>query len=165
MFDTTDRSSTYHQALELLDSALNIDNQNSVIYGNKHQALIKLGRLEQAASSLKMATENINNFAEGYVGIAFIYEYLNNKSTATLNYKKAINEYEIRNKKSNKQERIHNNCEIAFVTMCLNNQQLAAEQMNDLLEDYPNNEEVKMYKGLISTFDKKKFINERFARL
>lgn len=101
MYNTTANSSTYNQALQLLDSALRIDRQNSVIYDNKYQALVKLGRFEEAKVSLQMATENIEDFAAGFIAMAFLDEHLNNSISAKSNYKKAIQQYGIRSQYSN----------------------------------------------------------------
>lgn len=164
LFDTTKHIRTYKHVLKILDEALLIDSKNSIIYDNKNKVLIKLGRFDEALISLKEATITIENFAEGYMGIGFLYEYMNDESSANSNYKKAIDTYKVRNLGANLEKRIHNNCEIAFAKLFLNKPELAIQQIENLKSDYPNNEQVMVYYDLISNFDKKKFLAELHAK-
>jgi tetratricopeptide (TPR) repeat protein len=164
IYYTTANSSTYNQAFQLLDSALRIDRHNSMIYDNKHQALVKFGRFEEAKASLQMATENIGNFAAGFMAIAFLDEHLNNSISVKPNYEKATQRYEIRNHYSNEQQGIHNYCEIAFATLCLDKPIESKRSINSLITNYPNNEEVEYYNRLLATFNKADFIKEQFAK-
>jgi tetratricopeptide (TPR) repeat protein len=164
-FARTVDTATYEQAIELLNSALKLDKRNSIIYSNRHDAFVKLGRYDDALETLKMATSNIEHFAEGFMGLGMLYEHLNEPKLARKNFNSAIENFKLRGEDGNREQRIHANCEIAFAKAYLTDKQDALDELNALLAEHPNNQEIQMYIELLRTFDKDKFIAERFGRL
>ena len=164
-FARTVDTTTYEQAIKLLNSALELDKRNSIIYSNSHDAFVKLGRFEEALETLKMATSNIEYFAEGFMGMGMIYEHLNEQELARKNFNNAIENFKLRSKEGTREQRIHANCEIAFARAYLTDKQDALNELNSLLAEHPNNQEIQMYLELLRTFDKDQFIAERFGRL
>ncbi|WP_456462399.1 hypothetical protein [Reichenbachiella sp.] len=162
-FDTTGYSAVYLQSLELINKGLQIDKTYSVLYDNKQKVLIKLGRYNDAISNLKMATENIEHFAEGFMGLGFLHDFMNNENEATSNYKKAIQQFELRNENCSMKQRIHNDCEIAFVTLLLNEPNEAHRLIDELYKQESGNDEVNFYRTLIKEFNKEKFLADRFG--
>lgn len=157
-------TSTVKKAIMILDSALEIDKKNSVIYSNRHDAMVKLGRFDDAIETLKMSIINIENFAEGYMGLGMLNEHLNNQDQAHINYIKAIENYELRIRTGTDEQRIHSHCEIAFIKAFLGKKEEALRDLNNLLYRNRGNSEIQFYIETVTSIDKNQFIIKRFTK-
>ncbi|MFY0685006.1 MAG: tetratricopeptide repeat protein [Balneola sp.] len=145
-------------SLTELDKAIEIEPTQIDLYSNKANILLELNRDEEAIQVLKKALTVKSDFAEIMTTIGFLNEKRGETGIAQEWYQKAMYTYDKRidedrfviNSKVNK----------AFLLFFTENESSAKDAFEKLLDDYPENDEVKFSAEIFNGFDKEKFLNE-----
>ncbi|MEP1152325.1 MAG: tetratricopeptide repeat protein [Balneola sp.] len=145
-------------SLTELDKAIEIEPTQIDLYSNKANILLELNRDEEAIQVLKKALTVKSDFAEIMTTIGFLNEKRGETGIAQEWYQKAMYAYDKRidedrfviNSKVNK----------AFLLFFTENESSAKDAFEKLLDDYPENDEVKFSAEIFNDFDKEKFLNE-----
>jgi tetratricopeptide (TPR) repeat protein len=140
----------YRRAMKLNDS-------NEAAQTNIVTVLCILGRYREALSDLERSTERKENFAEGYSYRGFIYENLNNLDSAQIMYNEAIRAY---NERLKRRDNINDEINRAFLLFFVKGQQAAFEEIDYIIEKYPNNNYAQNMKFVFENFNRKEFIKE-----
>jgi tetratricopeptide (TPR) repeat protein len=149
---------SYLEAIKLLDKAIRIDSTYHMAYANKASVLAKLGMHIEAIHLYKYLVDSIYpDYLEIYPMIAMLYEKIGEDSIAKEYYKMAIHKYS---------ERIIDKKEIfdminkAHLVYILNNQK-GLNEIDSLINVYPTNDELLMYKEyMFIGYDHEKYLEE-----
>lgn len=85
-----------NSSLKIMEKAMKIYPWHYMHWMNKSQVQTFLSDYRGALESAKRGAELRNNYAEGFEGVGYIYEYLEQPDSARLFYSKAINLYQER---------------------------------------------------------------------
>lgn len=145
-------------SLAELDKAIELEPTHTGLYSNKANILLELQRDDEAIDILIQAIDVKPEFAEILTMIGFIYERQGETDVAQEWYKKALNAYEERI--AEEQYVINSKINKAFLLFFTENENSAKEALIKLLNEYPENDEVKFLAEIFIDFDKEEFLNE-----
>lgn len=145
-------------SLTELERAIELEPSVSHFYSNKANILFLLERDSEAIQVLKDIIGFKPDFAEALAELGFIYDRKGNSKIAQEWYQKALNAYDKRieedlfliNSKVNK----------AFLLFFTEDEKSAKYAFDKLLQEYPENEEVKFSAELFTDFNKEEYINQ-----
>lgn len=144
------------EILEMLNQAIEIDNDYVLAYTNKANVLVKLQRYDDAIKVLEKASNLKDDYAEVISIQGFYYEKIGKLALAENKYNEALIAYDNRIKKSNKIEDL---VARAFLLAFTENKQTALEEINQLQKEHPKNKLIINMKHTIEYFDRSTYIN------
>ncbi len=148
----------FDSAIIYLDQAIRIDSLYLMAYTNKSQLFRKMGLLEKSLEVLNTVQKIKPGFAEVIVGQGFLLEKLGKGDLAFEKYKQALEAYRIRLRDDPTNIKIQS--DIAFIYIFLEDQNRGIDEIQNLILEYPDNQELKAMEVFIKGFDREKFIEE-----
>ena len=144
-------------ALSKLDQAIELSPSSLQLYANKSNILLRLQRIDGAIEVLKKAIEVDPNSAEILTTIGLLWEQKGNTIIAQEWLQRAQAAYDKRIHDDN--HVINSKVNKAFLLFFMENEQSANKALDELLQEYPNNDEVIFSKEVLSDFNKQEFLN------
>jgi tetratricopeptide (TPR) repeat protein len=157
MFDSNQDRTLLDASLELLENCKEIDNSNQLLYYTESNIYVKQKKYEKAIISLKTIANFKQPHGNLYLQIGFLYELLNHKETSKSYYEKAKVEY--LNDLEKKPDDITPMINLMFLKLFTNNKEVVLKEYENLLQEYPNNEEIMFIKNYINDLSKEKYLN------
>lgn len=161
--ENKDDTMTYYKAISMLDTAIMLDSTFYMSYGNKYMCLKRLGLKNDAIQVMKKIIRIRPRYAEGYFLIGATYEQLENMDSANYYYAKGIEAYtsRISSYKKNDKKEIPDKMSRAFLIFLLDTNK-GSKEIESLLNEYPNDELVKISKQeMFDNFNRKEFISNK----
>ncbi len=148
--------SILYEALDYTEEAIRLDSMYYMAYSNKATILCKLHKFQEAIDALELVLKFKPYYAEGIQSQGFIYEKMNKPNLAREKYSQALRAYDHRiNKGDNELASLSSK---AFLLIFIENKDAAIEEIDNLIERFPNNQEVLLMKQTIANIDKEAFI-------
>jgi tetratricopeptide (TPR) repeat protein len=149
-----------YDALKLSDEAIRLNKYNMISYANKTKVWIALDNFMAAQKTIEKAIELNAKCPELYLYLGFLFEKQGDKKNADVNYKNAILlfEKELKSNPGNIDKEIN----FVFAKIFTEGPGQAEIKIVELEKTHPNDENIKMIKTILKSFNKEKFINDLF---
>ncbi len=146
-------------ALILLNKATKIDKTYYVAHNNKVNIYIARDDFDQAINSAEQGVYAKPDFAEAVTMLGMLYDYTSQTDKAKEQYLRAIEIYDSRLAKSNKNKKA-NRVNRAQTLLLLSNNTEGQKEVYKLNKEYPNDFTIQM----LVDFDKFKYLSDLFTQ-
>ncbi len=145
------------KCLEIIDVAIRKNRYNDFAYGNKLKALFKLGRYEDAITTINQMIQYCGDFPELYMNKGAIYEVHGVVDSAAQSYGKAIDLYN--EEISRNKEDINLLGAKTFAILLADGQDTALLYIDNLIKQYPEEQYLFNVKSLIIENNREVFLS------
>ncbi|WP_291727762.1 tetratricopeptide repeat protein [Bernardetia sp.] len=160
---------SHQEAIKLLDEALTLDPQNGKAYFSKHYALVRLGKYEEAITTLQNGIKNVKDFQVGDAQrqIGFVYDHMGEDGKAQDHYLSALQAYhlstnELGNDRSDPKV-IRTYTERAFTMMFTEEKNTGLNELISIVEETQDPNASYLLEVAKTDFNKKQYIKDYYG--